>query len=121
MTEACHVRILANEGWVYHAPLAGPLELGRQRGGEPLPYQLLPAADSTPARLIVAPQHDKDNISRRHLTLTPLPDGRIRVANHSQAALPRPDNGSPIPPGSAADLTPPFALALPGRTIYVEP
>src|SRR5436190_13209717 len=102
--------------------LDGPLELGRQRAGEPAPFQLLPASGDSLARLIIAPQHDKDNISRRHLTLTPLPDGRVRVDNHSQAPLERADlDEGAIAAGASADFTPPFALALPGRTISVSP
>src|SRR2546430_1436962 len=122
MAETCKVRILRQDAPVCEVGLDAPLELGRQRAGEPAPFQLLPASGETPARLIVAPQHDKDNISRRHLTLTPLPDGRVRVDNHSQAPLDRADlDEDAIAAGASADFTPPFALALPGRAISVLP
>src|SRR5262249_45572398 len=90
------VRILVEETSACEVRLDRPIELGRQRTGAPEPYHLLPATSDNPARLIVAPQHDKDNISRRHLTLTPLPGGRVRVDNHSQAPLdrPAPDEGA---------------------------
>jgi adenylate cyclase len=120
LSQTLKVRILVEEASVCEVKLDGPLELGRQRSGEPGPYQLLPAAGDSPARLILAPQHDKDNISRRHLTLTPLPGDLVRVANHSQAPLERADlGGDVLPPGSEIELTPPFALALPRRTISV--
>jgi adenylate cyclase len=122
MAEMLKVRILGPDVPASEATLEGPLELGRQRTGEPVPYQILPAADNNPARMIVALQHDKDNISRRHLTLSPLPDGRVRVTNHSKAPLDCPDRDEgAIPPGEAAELTPPFALALLSRTISVAP
>src|SRR5947207_15289109 len=122
MAEACKVRILVGEASAAEVSLEGPLELGRQRAGEPAPYHLLPAAGDTPARLVVAPQHDKDNISRHHLALTPQPDGRVRVANHSQVPLDRADlDENAVAANASADFTPPFALALPGRTISVLP
>ncbi|MCI0463160.1 MAG: adenylate/guanylate cyclase domain-containing protein [Gemmataceae bacterium] len=122
MTQPHTVRLLVDDQPAGEAPLDDTLELGRQRAGEPPPGRLLSGADGGPARLIVAPQHAKDNISRRHLTLTPQPGGQVRVENHSQAPLDRTDpNGPPIAPGQSADLDPPFALALPGRIIRVLP
>jgi hypothetical protein len=113
------VRILEQEQPVCEVPLNEPLELGRQRAGEPEPYQLLPAGEGGPIRLVIAHQHDKENISRRHLTLTPLSEGRVRVSNHSQADLDCPQAGK-ITPGAAVDLEPPFTLELPSRSIRVE-
>src|SRR4051812_16010514 len=122
MPETCKVRILVAGTSACEVNLDGPLELGRQRAGEPAPFQLLPASGDTPTRLIVAPQHDKDNISRRPLPLTPLPEGRVRVDNHSQAPLDRADlDEGAIAAGASTDFTPPFALVLPGRTISVAP
>src|SRR2546423_1913401 len=109
MTEPLRVCILVAHSPAAEVALDGPLELGRQRVGEPGPYQLLPATDAGPARLVIAPQHDKDNISRRHLTLTPLVDGRVRVSNHSRAPLDRAGEKDPIPPEASAELLPPFA------------
>src|SRR5262249_3014873 len=65
--------------------LAAPLELGRQRAGEPEPSTqdpcpLLPASASGPARLIVAGNRES-NVSRQHALLEPLPSGRVRVTN----------------------------------------
>jgi adenylate cyclase len=114
------VRVLAQDTPACEINLDGSVELGRQRASEPAPYQTLPPAGDTPARLIIAVQHDKDNISRRHLTLTPLPGNRVRVSNHSQAPLDVADSaGSAIAPAESTELTPPFNLILPGRTISV--
>jgi adenylate cyclase len=115
------VRILEQDEPVCEVPLDGPLELGRQRAGEPGPYQLLPSGEAGPARLVIAPQHDKDNISRQHLSVAPLPDGRVRVSNHSKADLDCAEAASgKIPAGAAVELEPPFTLALPARRIRVE-
>lgn len=119
-SDVCKVRIYAHDALACEVDLAGPLEIGRQRAGEAGPYQLLPAGDNAPARLIIAQQHDKDDVSRRHLTLTPLPDGRVRVSNHSQAPLDCGDR-DPLQPRADADLQPPFTLTLAGRTLSVQP
>ncbi len=73
MQQMLKVSILTSKGPACEVNLDGPLEIGRQRAGEPGPYQHLPADQGTPARLIVAPQHDKDNISRRHLVRPWMP------------------------------------------------
>lgn len=121
MPETFELQILVEGTPACTIALDGPLELGRQKTGEPGPFQLLPAGEGTPARLIIAPQQFKDNISRRHLTLVPLPSGRVHASNHSQAPLgcPERDEGA-IPPGTSAELTPPFSLSLPSRSISVR-
>lgn len=120
MSEPCLLRILVEDSPVYEGRLDGPLELGRQRTGEPEPYRLLPAAADHSARLIIAPQHARENLARRHLTLTPLPDGRVHVRNHSQAPLDREDPGADaLPPDGEAELAPPFAFALPSCVVQV--
>jgi adenylate cyclase len=122
MPETFRVCILVQDAPACEVSLDGPLELGRRRAGEPGPYQTLPASEGNSARLIIAPQQDKDNLARRHLTLKPLPSGRVCVSNHSQAPLDCADRDEgAIPPGQDAELTPPFSLSLPGRTIRVLP
>jgi adenylate cyclase len=122
MPETLKLRILFQDASACEVSLDSPLELGRQRAGEPAPYQTLPPGGDTPARLIIALQQDKDNISRRHLTLIPLPNGQVRVSNHSKASLDFADpEAGPIPAGESTELAPPFSLALPGRTVSVLP
>src|SRR5262249_27125657 len=90
-------------------------------GGEPEPYAVVPATDAAPRRLVFARQQE-GNCSRQHVRLEPLPGGAVRVANGSQIPLPLADlPGRAIPPGAAAELTPPFALLVPPRTLAVGP
>src|SRR5436190_14625780 len=105
MTETWRVRVFEGEAVVFEVPLAAPLEIGRQRDGEPAPYQLL-ATDSGTARLVIAPQEARADTSRRHLTITPVREGRIRVTNHSQAVL-NCENASSVAVGDFVELTPP--------------
>jgi adenylate cyclase len=120
VTESFKLWVLENDRSAFEAPLTDPLELGRQRAGEPDPYALLPATDKTPARLIVARQSDS-NISRQHLLLQPLLTGLVRVSNRSQLPLPQAESGPTVPPGGTADLVPPFSLLLEGRLVRIVP
>jgi adenylate cyclase len=120
MAEPCKLTLLDQDTTVFEAPLSGPLELGRQRAGEPEPVALLPATDTGPSRLVIAPQQARDNVSRRHLSLLPLPSGAIRVSNHSQAPVARGDGEPPLAAGAGEDLLPPFTLALPSGSVRVE-
>jgi adenylate cyclase len=122
VTEPFQVRILVNGKPASDTPLAGPLELGRQQAGEPEVYTLLPPRGTAPARLLIARQEERDNVSRHHALLEPLPSGRVRVRNSSQAPLSCPAApGGLIAPGAAAELAPAFFLHLPGRTVSVAP
>jgi adenylate cyclase len=52
----------------------------------------------------------------------PLPSGRVRVKNRSQAPLACPAApGGAIAPGAEVELAPAFSLHLPGRTVTVAP
>src|SRR5262249_41853914 len=97
-----------------------PLEVGRQRTGEPAPPCLLPAADpGAPARLILARLEEK-NCSRRHLLLEPLPSRRVRVADLSRVPLAI-EGGKSIAPGATSELAPPFTLYVAQRLLTVTP
>ncbi len=122
MADPLQVRVVADGRAVIQVPLGGPLELGRQQAGEPEAYAWLPAAGATPARLIVARQDERDNVSRHHALLEPLPSGLVRLTNRSQAPLScGAATGSALKPGASAELTPPFSLALHGRAVVVGP
>ena len=92
MSESLKLRILGHDGRSHTLDLAGSLELGRQREGEPEPYRSVPATSQNSARLIIAAANEKDNISRQHALLEPLPSGNVRVSNRRQVL----DNSSRI-------------------------
>src|SRR6266542_5290089 len=122
MSETLRLRILGQDGRSHEVDLEGPLELGRQREGELAPYSTVPAAGPNPARLIIAPANETANVSRQHVLLDPLPSGYIHVTNRSKAPLSCPAApGGVLAAGASAELTPPFSLSLPGRTVSVAP
>jgi len=120
MSDSLTIRISEGDRTAFDGRLTTPLELGRQQAGELAPYAVLPGVDSAPARLVVARQDDRDNISRRHALLEPLSSGRVRLTNRSKAPLPC--GGAPggvLAPGGAVELAAPFSFSLPGRTVTV--
>jgi hypothetical protein len=52
MTEVCQVQIREQDAPVCEVSLAGPLELGRQRVGEPSPHQTLSGTPTSRAYLL---------------------------------------------------------------------
>jgi adenylate cyclase len=70
----------------------------------------------------MARSEERDDVSRHHAFLEPLPSGRVRLTNRSKAPLScdAAPSGS-IAPGAAAELAPPFSLSLRGRTVAVGP
>jgi adenylate cyclase len=77
----------------------------------------MPANGANPARLLVATNEEK-HIGRQHLLLEPLPACIVRVSNRSPVPLPRGD-GAFLPPNTSVELTAPFSLLLPGRSLSV--
>jgi adenylate cyclase len=90
----------------------GPLEVGRQRGGEPAPFALLPA-DGAGSRLVVARQNE-ENISRTHARFEALASGCVRVFNLSRLRLDC-GHGGDLPPGQQRELHLPLTVAVGGR------
>ena len=106
---------------VLEVPLTSPIELGRQRQGEPEPFVVLPGGgEQGSVRIIVAGRTTKW-FSRRHLELDPLPDGRVRVRNLSQHALldRLDDQLDRLGPFAQEDLRVPFHIQLAELTLTV--
>lgn len=120
MTDPLRLRILEGSALAFEVDLFTPLEAGRQRAGEPDPYLVLPATPASPRRLIFARRHE-GNCSRQHLRLEPLPGGAVRVTNDSKIPLPLAGvPTTPLDPGAAVELSPPFSISLPPRTLEVR-
>jgi adenylate cyclase len=102
--------------------ISGPVEVGRQRTGEPAPYVLVTPAEGPP-RLLVARQ-DENNVSRRHFRLAPLPGGGALLSNFSPVPLifeESDEAGTAVPPNASVERAPPFTLSLFGRSIRARP
>jgi adenylate cyclase len=117
MSEPLTLRISEGDRPCFEIVLAAPLEIGRQRDGEPPPYALLPPLPALPNRLVLVP-NTVGNVSRSHLYLEPLADGRVRVTNRSQVDYKTPQQAT-LPPRGSVELQPPFSLNLGNRTLEI--
>lgn len=94
---------------VFARGLARPVELGRQRVGEPGAYTLLESSDGD--RLIVA-DLGESTISRRHVRVTPLSARRVRITNLSAVNTIWLDTSRPLAPQADAETDAPVTLTL---------
>ena len=118
--ETLKLLIVEEDRPAFESTFTGPLELGRQRSGEPEPYSLLPATGEALSRLIIA-RNQEANCARQHLRLHPLPDGTVRVENLSRIPLSCRDSSTTVPAGSSVEMAAPFSLILETRFISVVP
>jgi adenylate cyclase len=100
------------------------VELGRQTEGEvkqaQRPYFVVRDDAGKARRVVIAWASESADFSRKHVKLTALPDGRVRVTNLSETlSIPTPGTGEPIRAGQCADVSPPFTLSLPRRKLTV--
>ena len=119
MTAAFQLRVIDEEKkTVFVSDYSKRVEIGRQDRGEPGPYNHRLEADRW--RLVIAPLTE-DTVSRHHLSLEPLEDGRLRVKNGSAAIPIRLSSGEELKPGETRILPIPSHLLIGRRTIRVVP
>src|SRR5438105_478938 len=94
---------------MYSAECRGPVELGRQTAGDQPPYS---AAQTARGWRIVLAQATEEGVSRKHILLEPLPDGRARVTNQSNTVPIRFPDGGELVPGATRDLPVPLLLSV---------
>jgi adenylate cyclase len=111
------LQILEGDRLAFETPFVGPVEVGRQRAGEPEPFTLVPGVPGVSSRLIIA-RLQESKWSRRHLLLQPVSESKISVTNLTQQPLVRPGH-APMLPGAVAELSVPTHLVLESLTIKV--
>jgi hypothetical protein len=97
--------------------VAGSLELGRQIDAEEGLFDLQPGAGR--ARLAIA-RFDEPGFSRKHILLTPLADGQVRVENLSTALSVFLAGSNELKPGSHCEIRLPVFLTIEPKVIRVE-
>jgi adenylate cyclase len=117
-----------NDGWqlrvydgdkVYVADLAGPAEIGRQQNkDEPQPSHR--RRDTGGWRVSVAPMEDV-TISRSHLHVEPLPDGRFNLTNKSNKLMVGLPNNQDLAPGASCKVEIPIVLRMGRLTLRLQP
>ncbi len=117
MTAAFQLRVIDEEKrTVFIGDYAKRVDIGRQDRGEPGPFNQRFEADRW--RLVIAPLTE-DTISRQHLTLEPLPDGKFRIRNGSKAVPIRLTGGDDVKPGETRDVSLPAQFMLGRKMLRV--
>src|SRR4051794_12494473 len=116
MSAAWQLRVYEHQRLVHTTEGFGPVELGRQMPGEAGPFS--EARDSLGRRLVIA-RLDEAPVSRKHVRIAPLPDGRVRLANLS-LKLPLQVNSSSVAPETATEVSLPVMLTVGRRTVRVQ-
>jgi len=117
MSPPWHIRIYEKQRLLFSTELSGPVELGRQSDGEKGLFAI--QTDAGRSRLVIA-RVEEQGISRKHVLLTPLPDGRARIDNLSNALPILLSDGTELKPGAHCDASLPVVLSLDRKAVRVE-
>lgn len=112
------LRIYHEQNLLYSGTLDGPVELGRQRTGESLPYAQIPYEGGT--RLVIASLQEQA-VSRRQLLIEPLDDSSVRLTNLSNALPIRIEGNIELQPGNRLEFKLPVSLNVSRRFIRLLP
>ena len=117
MTAAFQLRVIDEEKKpVFIGDYSKRVEIGRQDRGESGPYSQRFEADRW--RLVIAPLTE-DTVSRHHLSLEPIDEGRFRIKNGSKAIPIRLGSGDEIRPRESRELPIPSQIMLGRKMIRV--
>jgi adenylate cyclase len=118
MKDSLEIRVYDAQVPVYLGEFVKPVELGRQGAGEEGPYSKV--GRSGRYRLIVAGL-EESSVSRRHVLLEPLGEGRARLTNLSTHAPLRIEGRGDLRPDSEPmELPLPFVIFLGRKAVRVQ-
>lgn len=107
-----------DSGHLYVADLTGSAEIGRQQSKEePQPSHQLTGAGW---RVVIAPMEDV-TISRQHLEVEPLADGRFLLCNRSAKLLVGMPNNQDLGPGETCKVPLPVVLRIGRKMLRLQP
>jgi adenylate cyclase len=117
MSDGWQLRVY-DGGNVYVADLAGAADIGRQQNkGEAQPsHRRLDGY----WRVVIAPMEDV-TISRNHLKVDPLPDGRFLLANKSAKLMVGLPNNQELGPGGTCKVEFPIIVRIGRMTLRLQP
>jgi len=116
MNERWQLRVFDNER-VYVAELTGPAEIGRQQNRDEAQPAHKKVNDAW--RVVIAPL-DEVTISRRHLEVMPMADGRFLLANKSANQVVGLPDGQELQPGASCQMSVPVMIRLGSKTLRLQ-
>lgn len=118
MQSRLQIVVYENRQQAQSAEFDGTVILGRQRDREETVFTRRVEENAT--RWVVA-RRDETTVSRNQMTITPLPDGRVRIANGSERTPIRFFEQPDLGPLATADLPLPLIVILTAtRTVRIQ-
>ena len=123
MNDAWQLRVYDSERLIHEADLSGVADIGRQqnedekRAGDSV-FRPWHYTTGNATRVVIAPLKEA-TVSRKHVEVKPLADGRFQLTNKSGGqvvGLP----GRELKPGESAEVPVPAVIRLGNRTIRVQ-
>lgn len=115
--EELQLRVFVAQRLAFSTEMRGVVELGRQRQGEPPPFEVLTTGQSR--RIIVAPL-EETSISRKHVLVRVDDAGRVSIENTSGGAELMIEGGPLLRAGESHQAPPPILMRLGPRTARIE-
>ena len=123
MSDSWQLRLYDSERLVYEADLTGSADIGRQQNDDErrpgdATFRPWHVAANQGWRVVIAPLRES-TISRKHVEVKPLPDGRFHLTNKSAAQVVRLP-GRDLKPGEAGEVSFPVVIRLGNRTLRMQ-
>ncbi len=118
MTVPWEIRVYEKQQLLHSEEVDGDLELGRQQEerGEPGPFS---RQEGDVHRLVIASGTERD-ISRRHVLVEPLADGKFRLNNVSSNLKVGLADGTELRPSASCELPLPVVFRLGRKTLRIQ-
>lgn len=117
MSTPWELRVYENQNLVYADVFGDRVELGRQSKGEEAPYSK--SQQGGLCRVVIA-KIEEDTISRKHLLIEPLAEGRCRFSNLSKQQMVRFGDNRQLGPGASCEVSIPLMFTLGVKTVRVQ-
>ena len=111
------IRVFEQDRQVFQGEFDGVVELGRQTDPTEPVYTGRPLLDR--GRVVIA-RLDEQTVSRRHLEVERLPNGRVRLKNLSSVNALTLCDGVEVGPNACAELAPPAILTIGRKVVQIE-
>jgi adenylate cyclase len=117
MNPRWQVRVYEKHRLLHSADCTGILELGRQSDPDEGMYVPRPSGDRS--RMVIA-RLDEQSVSRRHVLVTPLPGGKVRIDNLSATLAVFLAGSSELKPGMSVETALPLVLSVEPKVVRIE-
>ena len=118
MSDPCQIRVYERQKLVFAVEFTGSAELGRQSDRVEALFSAKPEGDHL--RVVIARLDESKVVSRRHLRIELLPDGRVRLANLSKTLPLKLEQGAELRPDSATEVPLPVMVVIGTRVVRIQ-